>query len=333
MPWLRLTAVALLALGLGVATPAQAASLVFIKKNNVWIAKPDGSRQVRVTKDGRRGNPYFSPSIADDGTIVALRGVSLHSFRPNGRRIVRPRQWAIDPTPSLSTEPLGVDLSPNGRIVATDNALYGTYYDPDVSENRPRLDARYVDFADFRRNKVLGETDTYFDYGIPSWIDSRRVLTTSYGGYNAQVLEVRVGSKTRGTEFYRDPGRDPTTNMNTFILADAELTRARDKFAVMRRPLLGADADDASVGTIQIYRTGNPPSRSTPLCAIGPGRRINQAPDPSWSPDGKRLFWWELGRGLFSTRVTSAPGCGLKPKLIVRGGITPDLSRAKPPRR
>ena len=116
--------------------------------------------------------------------------------------------------------------------------------------------------------------------------------------------------------------------MNTFQLADPELTRDRDRLAVMRRPVLGADADDPSVATIQIYRVANPTTASTPLCAIGPGRRIGQAPDPSWSPDGKTLYWWELGRGLFSTRVTSAPGCGLKPRRLIRAAHSPDLSRA-----
>jgi hypothetical protein len=333
MPTSRLLALALLLLGLAVAPPAHGAAMVFIKKGDVWLARPDGSRQVAVTRDGRPRNPYFSPSIADNGTIVALRGVHLHSFRPSGERIVRPRQWVIDPSPSASTEALDVDLSPNGRIAATDNALYGTYYDPRRSERRPTLVARFVDFIDFRTNKAKGESDSYYDYGLPSWAGSNRVLASSYGIFNAQVLEVRVGRQSRGTEFYRDPERDPNTGTNAVVLADAELTRSGDKFAVMRRPLQGADASDVSVGTIRIYRTGNPPTDSTPLCTIGPGRRIGQDADPSWTPDGKTLLWWESGRGIFSTPVTSEPDCGLKPRRIIRGGLTPDLSQAKVPRR
>lgn len=306
--------------------------MVFIKRGDVWMARPDGSRQLAITKNGTPGNPYFSPSIADNGTIVAVKGIHLHSFRHSGRRIIRPRQWAILGR-TLSTEPLTVDLSPNGRIAATDNALYGTYYDPRRSEVRPTLVARFVDFIDFRTNRSRGETDGYYDYGLPAWIDSRRVITTSYGIFNAQLISAPVGSKTRGTEFYRDPGRDPNTGTNSHILADAELTRARDKVAVVRRPLQGADASDLSVATIQVYRTGNPTSASTPLCQVGPGRRIGPDADPSWSPDGRTLLWWESGRGIFSTRVTSAPGCGLKPRRIVRGASTPDLSRANVPRR
>jgi hypothetical protein len=315
---------------------AQAASVVYIKRNNVWMARADGSNQVRVSRDGRRGtgNYYFSPSLGDDGTIVALKSVFLHSFRPNGKRIVKPRQWAIDPSPALSTEPFNVDLSRNGRIVATENGIYSTYYDPRTSEDRPTLSAKFIDFFTFRgKPKEVGRTDGFSDYDLPAWIDSQRLLTTTYNIFGAQVVEARVGDMTSGTDFYRDPGRDPLTGTNSFILRDAEMTRAGDKFAVMRRPLQGASSDDPSVGTIQIYRTGNPPSASTPICAIGPARRISQQADPSWSPDGKTLLWWEVGRGIFSSRVTSTPGCGLKPRLIIRGGITPDLSKAKVPRR
>ena len=84
---------------------------------------------------------------------MALRSIFLHSFRPNGQRIVRPRQWAVNPSPSLSTEPFFVDLSPNGRIAATQNAVYSTYYDPRRSEVRPTVSAWFTDFFDFRRNR------------------------------------------------------------------------------------------------------------------------------------------------------------------------------------
>ena len=147
-----LIALALLVVGLVAAAPAQSASMVFIKKSNVWMSRVDGSGQVRVTKDGSRGNPYYSPSIADNGTIIALKGVFLHSFRPNGRRIVRARQWAVNPSPSLSTEPFFVDLSPNGRIAATQNAVYSTFYDPRSSETRPTVSAWFTDFFDFRKS-------------------------------------------------------------------------------------------------------------------------------------------------------------------------------------
>ncbi len=321
--------------GLAAAAPAQGAAMVFIKKNNVYVSRPDGSGQVRVTRDGSRRFPYFSPSIADNGTIVALKSVFLHSLRPDGSRIVRPRQWAINPSQSISTEPVNVDLSPNGRLAATQNLVYSTFYDPRRSQNRPTVSAQFIDFFNFRRSppREAGQTDSHYDYNLPAWIDSRTVISTSYGIFNAQVFTNRVGRRTRGRDFYRDPGRDPDTGTNSFALADAEMTRSRDRFAVVRRPIRGPAFAEVSAGTIQIYRTGNPSTASRPLCTIGPGRRISQEADPSWSPDGRTLLWWENGRGIFSTPVTSAPGCAIAPRLIVRGALSPDLSRAKVPRR
>ena len=71
--------------------------MVYIKKGDVWMAKDNGSRQVPITRNGKPRSPYFSPSVADNGTIVALKGIHLHSFKPNGRRVVRARQWAVNP--------------------------------------------------------------------------------------------------------------------------------------------------------------------------------------------------------------------------------------------
>ena len=124
---------------------------------------------------------------------------------------------------------------PNGRIVATHNGIYSTYYDPRTSQTRPEIEAQFVDFFDFRTNKEVGKTDGYYDYGSPSWLGSDQALTTSYGPYNAQVLLAKVGDETRGSDFYWDPGRFSDTGMNTHILTDAEATRAGDRFAVMPR--------------------------------------------------------------------------------------------------
>ena len=214
--------------------------MVFIKKSNVWMAKVDGSGQVRVTRDGTRRTPYYSPSIADNGTIVALKSVFLHSFRPNGQRIVRARQWAINPSPASRPSRSSSTSRPTAgsQRPRTPSTRRSTTWQIGT---RPTVSAWFTDCFDFRRNppKEIGLTDGYYDYNYPAWIDSQRVLSTSYGIFNAQVFTNRVGQRTRGVEFYRDPGRDPSTGTNSCILADAELTRARDRFAVMRRPLQG----------------------------------------------------------------------------------------------
>jgi hypothetical protein len=64
------------AAGALVALPATdwADSIVFVKDGDVWLANPDGSGQYQVTLDGTPNDPHESPSQADDGTIVAIRG-------------------------------------------------------------------------------------------------------------------------------------------------------------------------------------------------------------------------------------------------------------------
>jgi hypothetical protein len=66
----------LLAVAAIVLVPAAAASadsIVFVKDGNVWVASPDGSGQRQLTRDGTAGQPYRSPSQADDGTATTLK--------------------------------------------------------------------------------------------------------------------------------------------------------------------------------------------------------------------------------------------------------------------
>ena len=87
--------IAMLAFG---AAAASADSIVYIKNNDVWLAEPDGSNETQVTDDGTAGDPYYSPSQANDGTILALKGddinAQFHRLNQDGpapRRAVRPR--------------------------------------------------------------------------------------------------------------------------------------------------------------------------------------------------------------------------------------------------
>ena len=73
------TLVAALFLTLAAAAPAAADSIAYIDKGDVWLASPDGSRKVQVTKTGG----YFNVSQADDGTMITL--VAGEKLRRLGR--------------------------------------------------------------------------------------------------------------------------------------------------------------------------------------------------------------------------------------------------------
>ena len=77
---------ALLVVFLVAASPAAADSILFVRDGNVWISTPDGSTERPLTA----GGGFSSPSMADDGTIVALRGRSFVRLRPDGAAIGMP---------------------------------------------------------------------------------------------------------------------------------------------------------------------------------------------------------------------------------------------------
>jgi hypothetical protein len=55
------------------ATTTLAGSIVYIFQNNVWVMAPDGTGKKQITTDGTSLSPYFSPTEADNGTVVAVR--------------------------------------------------------------------------------------------------------------------------------------------------------------------------------------------------------------------------------------------------------------------
>ena len=64
-------------------------SIVFIRKGNVWLTRPDGSAQRKLT----RGGGWSSPSQSSKGLIVAQRRRRLV-------RLTRTGRWLRGPMPS-----------------------------------------------------------------------------------------------------------------------------------------------------------------------------------------------------------------------------------------
>ncbi|WP_436698866.1 hypothetical protein [Nocardioides sp. BYT-33-1] len=92
---LTLTALALVVSVLGLpgagpspaaAAPSTAGTIVYLKGYDIYVARPDGSGERRLTTDGTAANPWRTPSGADDGTVVAARGT----------RVVRMDQWGTE---------------------------------------------------------------------------------------------------------------------------------------------------------------------------------------------------------------------------------------------
>ena len=295
------------AVALAAPAVASADSLVFVKDDNVWLANPDGSGQYQVTFDGTAEQPWFSPSQADDGTIVAARrgenGGPLHRMRQNGEPL------GDIPLAPMQAGPFAPQVSPDGRLVAYEH-VFSRFVNGYLETSS---DVRFTRTDGSTDSAVFGETGR--GAGAPSWIDSGRAFV----GVNAVAMTQTVGQQ--AVQWWSDYDHQPRWFSNGESVEDGEV--APNGTVVVVR----GEHDD---NTIQLYSsTGSFTAPPTPTCTLrgpsdGPaGRRFA---DPTLSPSGDALAWQE-GDGVWTMSLT--PDCkrGV-PRLLIAGASEPDWGPA-----
>ena len=308
-----LLAVVLAVVGLSIAGPAAADSLVFIRDHNVWLANADGSGQYEVTLDGSPDSPYSSPSQADDGTIVALRTPSggrpqIWRMHQNGGLLNAPIN-----TPAPGTGAIDARVSPDGRLVAywfvTEVSTGTCLFCFDLSSRA------LISYSDrFTNPDEVGTPNTG---SLPSWM-SNDTLLLSNG--NATQWYYKLGMP-EGAEWWGDSDNCGSCVPAAIVgLTDGEVSRDGGRIALVR-----GDNDE----TIVLYRTnGAPPAVPTPTCAFT-GANGGKFLGPTWSQDGQTLAWQE-GNGIWSAQIPDVSNCAtIAPsQLIVAGGAEPDFGPA-----
>lgn len=292
---------------LGASGTAAADSLVFIKENNVWLAKPDGSGQYQVTTDGSADNPYQSPSQADDGTIVAARkqpnGGPLYRMQQNGELIN-----AIS-VGALIAGPFNPQVSPDGRTVA---------YEQVFSRN---VNGYFETSSDVRFTRTDGSTPNGMGEvgrgaGAPSWIDSARAFV----GMNQVATTVVPGQAP--VEWWSDYDHQPAYFNLGETVEDGEVA-PNGNIAVVR-----GEHDD---NTIQLYRSGGDfTSLPKPTCTLlepSPGPAGEKFADPTFSPSGDAIAWQE-GNGVWAEGLPANCADG-EPHLLIAGASEPDWGPAE----
>jgi hypothetical protein len=293
---------------LGLAGSAAASgSIVFVKKNDVWIADGDGGNQHRLTWDGSQSTPYRSPSQADDGTIAVGYGPEILRLRPNGDLINR-----IDP-PALTNSvshpmdgvPIDVAISPNGRIIAWSFVGYECDWTVDCGV---RTATGYTDARG--RTPVSKYGSTFFHN--PSWAGNSR--TIQGGGYGSQVMLHDLG---KNPVHWFDDGDYAE---NSTDLADSELSADGARLASVRG--YGTDTRIITFDVSGNAKTGAVPPVPSPDCMSGSEEGIA---GPTWAPDGDHLAW-QSNDGIWTSDMSNCEDSGLK--LAIPGGTEPDWGPA-----
>ena len=305
------------------ATSAHAGSIVFAKRNAIWVVGDDGRRPVQITHGGK----FASPSQADNGVIVALGDDNrLYRLCRCGRRLSRVSTWLGLGGGQGFAGPYRPRVSPDGSIVAY-TFFHTQGLDPVTGTSRTDGNVAYTYSRRYTPPRKLGMVKGWDN---PSWLGNRTVMAFAPGVGTISPDLTNVAYHQLG---HADPSApdDMAHAFTWFSDPDApdmvfgDATRKGDKLAVGE----GGFADTSS---IRLYAVpARPPI--TPAAAL-PQYRCQitgkQFRSVSWSPNGKSLAY-EASGNIYVVRVGSlASGCaGLgTPRLLVRGGASPSWGRA-----
>lgn len=307
---------------------AEASSILYIKRGDVWLAKSNGRGQRAITKDGTPANPYRSPAYSNKGVISVVRGRrDIHFFDRRGKRLRKKRDLSGGPTPPFDAVIVDHAISPDGRRLAS--TLWITTRDATPRPGEP-TGTDYGTSVWYSRAKdgrlLAGTTDGGQNV---TWVtNSRPIVFVPYVYHAADAWIVNLRNPNYPTQWFQDrPTVDPLDPSDGEPLNDGELTRAQDKLAVVRGPSTTASASPTMV---RVYAVSSLAQRPTERCDLRAARNT-RIESPSWSPDGRRLAWGERS-GIWVTPISGGSGgCGAAPKRVIAGGSQPDWGPANVP--
>ena len=316
-------------LGLANATTANADSIVYVEDGDVFLVNPDGTGTHQVTSSGT----YWSPSQADDGTIVAVKDASPvdHLVRMNqAGQVLSEFVPAVAAANALNRLD-DAAVSPDGSKVAYVTSWNG---DSSCTPSGNGLTNCYV----FAVSPSTGPGDLGHEAfrKNPSWIDGSTVLVET--DFN-RMATYEVGAANAVNWFGRDNTANPGPGDNIY---DGEVSPAGDKVVTTAWE---ANTGKGFATSVVLWTTnGAPPSQPTPQCRISDaaGGKFN---DPTWAPDGTAVAWEEgdlngtndpgPGEGIWEidADVPATPCAQLQGGVLVPGGQEPDWGPAdiRPP--
>ncbi len=282
-------------------------TLVYIRGYDVYVARPDGTGERRLTTSGTRTNPWHSPSSADNGQVVAARGTT----------IVRMDQWGtalsvLDP-PNLvdsAAEPIGGRVS--HAVVSPDGSKIAYTYEHNTCP--PDKPCRWRYATAITSSSAITSPSTYgrmFDDN-PSWVTNSRLIVNGIGYDSIYVFDLG-----RGSRFWFN---DAQASTDFHPLFEPAISRDGRFFAAIR----GEDHEShLMLGEVRgEIRSGPVPTWPLYTCSTS---AADGFASPSFAPDASALAF----QGPEGVWVKPMPErCGESPSLVLPGALTPHWSAA-----
>ena len=299
---MRIRALAITALAAALAVPAAAhasgGSITYLGPDgNVWLTTPDGARQKRVTANASGSLSYYSPSTADDGTVVAAANNKFfYVLAPDGSNRSGPWLARVN---SLSGSPTSAQVSPGGSTIA-----FGYLYQAQPDTGQWNLQPR----VHFNSTSAPGSAcGTPFichtGYSDPRWIHG-----TPYAGmlsYTRDAIVVQGGS-----------------GVQPWLTASGETFDSFDYSRAGNQALLTTDIGGGQRRLYLWQNNGPAPAAGGVVCEVSGFGNADSA--PRFSPDSTTITWHDARGVWVSPRPVSAGGrCALSPTLIAAGGRSP----------
>ena len=300
--------VALVAVLLGAATPAWAASVAYLDGHEVWVAALDGSRKERLSAGE---GDWIAVTAADNGRVLGVRLEAGKIFQ-----LARIQLWdsngtvlSLGPLPSVAgwnsyVAPLGLDLTSDGVF-----AVYGYAGQVGFVPNASFPKGHYAILSDTKTNITpIGQSG----YLHPTTV-GRRVVA----GSGSQVYVQNA-----------DPGGPFTTTWTPIIdVTGTGLLLGRTDVAATSRLAaieLGSDSADDKIAALSLSGIDAPVTVGATTDCFLP--TVGEATDPTISQDGTVIAWKDVQ----GVKVAGAPSGVVEPCALASAPIVISATGSSP---
>ena len=298
----------------GVAGPMVAlpGTLVFIKDDNVWYSRSDGTGLVQVTSNGYSSNRYSSPVMDANGVIAVLLGNDVIRMTREGTVLSTVDGGTLLPISEGGLQGTSsVALSPDGTKIAYDQTSWkGFGYSINVGTR----------FSASSYLSSVAEQELY--RSSPKWVTDSRVVMRDY-----TEIYLRDLASSTSVKWFEDDDvfGDPDCDFLCFgeELYDPEVSRDGSRLVTMRAP---TDSPWLVTYTVSGNVKTSVPSVPTVMCTFGTSELDSEFSTPTIGPNNRSIAW-QMADGIYVK--ASMDNCELDDlALVVPGGSDPSWSGA-----